>query len=441
MIQKKFNRTLDSITLFPNLTRKGFFMNLGYEKIYFFIMMIYLGMANGYTQVLCYPPSQGLWTFFIPIALTMILIVRNIKAFNNNRSFWMIFFIVLVWIFLLVLKYHHFYAMNMFLMYNFCLAYVIIKIYGKYAMKLYDDDITILCAISIIVWALYNAMPSDMISFFDNYFIKSEGTALANAFVVGLADSKDVLGYRNLGFAQEPGFFSCFIILGMFFNLLVHKFKVRNKNFIIQFLALITTQSTTGYSSFLIIILLIIFNGRVSRIVTIIVTAVLLPTILTLPFMTEKIIQYKSNNNSVDNVVENGIYAEKNGAGVFVPQRFDGFALEWMNFVHDPILGYGVKGEETSYVNTQLSSMIYCSNGNIKVFSRFGLIFGVLFFYILFQSSLYICDGKKKNAWLFILMYMLISMSYDISTIPLLLSFWFMFPFFKGQYKYEKNKK
>lgn len=426
-------------TLETNLSQRAINKRFSYEKVYFFIMMIYMGMANGYTQVLCYPPSEGLWTSFVPIILTAILLFRNIKTSKNNKNIYKVLLAVVVWIALEVLKYSTFEPMNLFLLYNVFMAYIIAKLYGKYAMKLYDDDITILCIISLAVWALYNAMPSDIASFFENYFIKCEGTTVANAFVVGLASSKDVLGFRNLGFAQEPGFFASFIILGMFFNLLVHKFKVRNKNFIIQFLTLITTQSTTGYSSFLIIILFITLNGKVSKIVTIIATVILLPTILTLPFMTEKMTKYKTDQNSIDNVIENGIYAEKNGTGVFVPQRFDGFALELMNFVHDPILGYGVKGEKTSYVNTQLSPAISCSNGNIKIFSRFGLVFGAFFFYILFQSSFYICDGKKKNACLFFLMYMLISMSYDISTIPLLLSFWFILPFFEGHLNTKKE--
>ena len=423
-------------SLYTNIKRTNILRKWSYEKVYFFIMMIYLGMANGYTQVLCFPPSEGIVSFIVPFILTFILIYRNPHAFSNNKIFYKIIGLVLLWVFLQVIKYEHFNAMNMFLFYNFCLAYVIAKVYGKYAMNLYDKDLTILCIISLIVWLIYNVAPSPTTSFFQKFFMEEKGTATANAFLVGLASSKDILGYRNLGFGQEPGFFASFIILGMFFNLIINKYKVLNRNFIIQLITLITTQSTTGYASFLIIVLLIVANGKASRYITIALVAILLPTIIALPFVGDKIKDTQSNQSTIDNVVWNADYIEQNGReGVFVPQRFDGFALELMNFEHDPILGYGVKGEKTSYVSTNLSPLISCSNGNIKVFSRFGLIFGLFFFFVLYHSGLYLCDNNKKSGWIFLLMYLFLSMSYDISTIPLLLSFWFMLPFFKGTIK------
>lgn len=434
-------------TLETNLSQRAINKRFSYEKVYFFIMMIYMGMANGYTQVLCYPPSEGLWTSFVPIILTAILLFRNIKTFKNNNNIYKVLLAVVVWIALEVLKYSTFEPMNLFLLYNVCMAYIIAKLYGKYAMKLYDTDLTILCVISLIVWLIYNAAPENTTSFFRSVFLEENPPAVANAFIVGLASSSDVLGFRNLGFGQEPGFFASFIIIGMFFNLVVHNFKIRNSNFIIQTITLITTQSTTGYVAFGVIVLLIILNGAKSRVVAIAATVILLPTILALPFMTEKITQYQSNSDSINDVIEAGDYVEQQGSAAFVPQRMDGFVLEWMNFIHDPLLGYGVKGENTSYVNTNLSSAISCSNGNIKVFSRFGLIFGLLFFIILFRSGIYLCSGNKKNGLVFFLMYLTISMSYEISYIPLLLSFWFMLPFFTGHFKnssitrFNANKK
>lgn len=418
-----------------NLSQRAINKRFSYEKIYFFIMMIYMGMANGYTQVLCYPPSEGLWTSFVPIILTAILLFRNIKTFKNNKNIYKVLLAVVIWIALEVLKYSTFEPMNLFLLYNVSMAYIIAKLYGKYAMKLYDTDLTILCVISLIVWLIYNAAPNATAILFKTFFVESSGTSIANAFVVGLANSSDVLGLRNQGFGQEPGYFASFIIIGMFFNLIVHNFKVRNKNFLIQLVTLVTTQSTTGYVAFGVIVLLIILNGTKSRFVVIAATIILLPTILALPFITEKITKYQSNNDTINDVITTGDYVEQHGSVTYVPQRMDGFVLEWMNFTHDPLLGYGVKGEKTSYVNTNLSSVISCSNGNIKVFSRFGIIMGILFFIILFKSGIYLCGGSKKNGFVFLLMYLTISMSYEISYIPLLLSFWFMLPFFTGHFK------
>lgn len=397
-----------------------------YENIYFFIMILYMGMANGYTQVLCFPPSKGIWTSFIPIILTGILIKRNSKYFGNNTKFINYISLIIIWIILQTIKYSHFYAMNFLLLYNVIMAYIIVCIYKTKIIVLYEKYVTSLSILSLIVWLFYNVMPDVLTSIFSTLFIKSSGTLVANAFFVGLANSTDILGFRNVGFAQEPGYFASYIIIAMFFNLLINNYKYINRNFIILLITLITTQSTTGYVAFGVIIILIILQSKRGKIFMITLMILLLPTIIALPFMREKIVNYSSDKESIENVVWNADYIEGNGGnGVFVPQRFDGFVLEAMNFIHDPILGYGVKDNNTSYVSKNLSPYISCSNGNIKVFSRFGLVLGCFFFVLLYKTGR-ILDIKNRTriSLFFLLIYMVISMSYEIATIPLLLSIW-----------------
>lgn len=397
-----------------------------YENIYFFIMILYMGMANGYTQVLCFPPSKGIWTSFVPILLTGILIKRNSEYFRNNSRFLSYILVIILWVILQTIKYAHFYAMNFFLLYNAVMAYVIARIYKIKIIVLYEKYVTSLSILSLVVWLFYNLMPNVISSFFCTFFIKSTGTLVANAFLVGLANSADVLGFRNVGFAQEPGYFASYIIIAMFFNLLINNYKYFNRNFIILIITLITTQSTTGYISFGVIVLLIILQSKRGKAFIIASMMLLLPTIISLPFMRDKLLNYSSDKESIENVVWNANYIENNGGdGVFVPQRFDGFVLETMNFIHDPILGYGVKDNNTSYVSRNLSPYISCSNGNIKVFSRFGIILGCFFFFFLYKTgSILDIKDKTRISIIFLLIYMIVSMSYEIATIPLLLSMW-----------------
>lgn len=397
-----------------------------YENIYFFIMILYMGMANGYTQVLCFPPSKGIWTSFIPIILTGILIKRNSKYFGSNTKFINYISFIILWIILQTIKYTHFYAMNFFLLYNAVMAYVIVRVYRMKIIVLYEKYVTSLSILSLVVWLFYNVMPNVVSSLFSALFIKSSGTLVANAFLVGLANSTDVMGFRNVGFAQEPGYFASYIIIAMFFNLLINNYKYSNRNFIILLVTLITTQSTTGYISFFAIIILIILQSKRGKIFMITLMILLLPTIIALPFMREKIVNYSSDKESIENVVWNANYIErKGGDGVFVPQRLDGLVLETMNFIHDPILGYGVKDNNTSYVSRNLSQYISCSNGNIKVFSRFGIILGFFFFVYLYKTGcIFDIKNKTRISLIFLLIYIVISMSYEIATIPLLLSIW-----------------
>lgn len=412
-----------------------------YENFYFFVMLIYMAMANEYTQVLCYPPSKGIWTSLVPLLLTVFLVKRNLHRFADNYRLKIALAIISLWIFFHYLKYSCIYAMSFFLFYNVIMAYIFVRIYGIRIIILYEKYITILSTISIVVWILYNLFPGIIISVFNTLFIKCSGILVANAFIVGLTDSSDFLGFRNTGFASEPGYFASFIIIALFFNLLINDYKYKNKHFLILFITLITTQSTTGYAAFGIILLLIVMQSKRGKTFLIVITIAVLPSIIALPFMRDKIIQYKSDENSIENVILMADYTEKNYYGqVFVPQRFDGFVLEFMNFTHDPILGYGVKEQETSYVNKELSPWISCSNGNIKIFSRFGLILGILFYTMLYRSGkLFDYKSPHKISLIFILLFITIGMSYEITTIPLLLSIWSLSFFKYSHYKTRNN--
>lgn len=406
-----------------------------YENIYFFVMMIYLGMANGYTQVLCYPPSMGLWTFFIPIILTAKLVSRNIRCFSNIQAFMKVILILSLWILLHFIKYQNVEPMCFFLLYNVGMAFVICRVYGMRAFVMYEKCLVRLAIISLFVWALYTIMPFGVDFIFSLFGIKSHGTLLWSGFFCNIASSSDFLGVRNVGFAQEPGHWASFLILGIFINLLIHDFNYRNKSFIILLLALITSQSTTGYSAFFFIVVTIILMSARHRLFLVIVSALIIPSIIALPFMREKMEKYAYSEDSIDMIQYNGDYIEKEGGeAVFVPQRFDGFVLEALNFINDPIIGYGVK-ETNSYVAKTISPYVSCSNGNVKVFSRYGVILGFLFFIMLYRSGKELTVKHSKRislSWIGI--YVLLGMSYEFTTIPLLLSFWGMSYFKKNYY-------
>ena len=392
-------------------------------------------MANGYTQVLCFPPSMGLWTFFIPIILTVKLVLRNKQCFKDTINLKIIIFIISIWIILQSLKYGKIEPMNLFFLYNVVMAFIICRVYGMRTFIMFEKCMVILATISLPIWFLYNIIPSLIDFIFSIFGIECQGTLLWSGFIYNIASSSDFLGVRNVGFAQEPGHWASFLILGIFINLLINDFNYRNKSFIILLLALITSQSTTGYSTFLFIVVLIIFMGSQHRLLLILGSLIVIPSIIALPFMREKMEKYAYSEDSIDMIQYNGDYIEKEGGeAVFVPQRFDGFVLEALNFINDPIIGYGVK-ETNSYVAKTISPYVSCSNGNVKVFSRYGVILGFLFFIMLYRSGKELTVKHSKRislSWIGI--YVLLGMSYEFTTIPLLLSFWGMSYFKKNYY-------
>lgn len=382
-------------------------------------------MANGYTQVLCFPPSKGIFSSIFPLILTAILVLRNRSKFRQNKGLYIVLSLVICWIAGQFQKYHKFELMNLFLIYEVVMAYILAIVYKEKIIVLYERYITYFASISIFVWFFYNLFTEWTISFFSLFSVKANGLLVWAGYLCNLCKQTDVLGFRNTGFAQEPGFWASFVIIGLFFNLLIHNYRFQNKSFFILLFSLVLSQSTTGYAAFGVIILAIVLNNKRSRKILIFFTILLLPFIVTLPFMKEKIIEKTYSEDSKNYIEHTANYLNENKDGeTFVPQRFDGFVFETMNFLYDPLLGYGTKGDQ-SFVSENISPNISCSNGNIKVFSRYGLILGSLFYIGLFFSGYVLWRRYTLGcAFLWILLYLTLGMSYELTTIPLLLAIW-----------------
>lgn len=108
----------------------------------------------------------------------------------------------------------------------------------------------------------------------------------------------------------------------------------------------------------------------------------------------------------------------------YVPQRFDGLMFDWLNFINDPILGYG-KNDANSFCAQNIYSNIGLSNGLISVLSRYGIILGALFYWCLYKSSQKLSeDYRYKGKLIFMWLFCLLSISYSFMLIPIFSSFW-----------------
>jgi hypothetical protein len=392
-----------------------------------------MAMATPYTQVLSFPPYKSLPSFFIPIILTLILVVRNKQAFKFTKSILYFGSAIIIWIFFQYIKYAEFYPMTLFLIYNVIMAYVFVSIYGYRIFILYEQYITFFAVISLFFWVIYGIAPSLM----DNIFsymnlIDFVGTSKSNILIYGVATSSDILGIRNLGFTQEPGFFSVFLIIAIYFNVIINRFVlIGNNNLYILVLALLTTQSTTGYISLFSIVLLYFLQKSIAaKSLIIIIMICLVPIIISLPFIGEKLNTYMYSESSIETAATNSEY-QANLNSVYVPQRIDGVVFEFLNFLDDPLLGYGMDFKTNSYVGSNIGDSISISNGNIRVFSKFGIFIGILYFMGVYNTGrLLVPYNPRVGGYSFLLMFIILSFSYDLIHVPLLLSIW-LFAFFK----------
>ena len=104
--------------------------------------------------------------------------------------------------------------------------------------------------------------------------------------------------------------------------------------------------------------------------------------------------------------------------------RFESAYFEWINFQHDPKLGYG-RNQDLSWFRQDISSNIVLTGGLVKVLSQYGIFIGLFLYIILFFSSYKIsqtCRYQQKYVVAIILLFS--SVSYTIFCIPIYTAFW-----------------
>ncbi|MBE0674152.1 MAG: hypothetical protein IH591_05785 [Bacteroidales bacterium] len=226
---------------------------------------------------------------------------------------------------------------------------------------------------------------------------------------------------RNCGFAWEPGGFAVYLCLAIFINLFFGKSdRNRKRRLVVLLLALISTQSTTGFVILILIGVFYYLNTSLKTtflVLPILVVGIVM--IFSLPFMTEKIMSLAEDIHEVDVIVEAG-YARETS---ITPQRFSSFVIAIKDFFLNPVLGTGgISGESwTDKIGVNISTI----SGIGNLLANFGLV-GFLFFSIVSYrtSVLFSRHYSYRGGILFLLIILGISVSYGILFLPLITSFW-----------------
>jgi len=420
-----------------------------FENLYFFMIVIYTAMAIPFTKCMMayYKEPIG---FAIPIIMTSILLFRN-KVNFNNRYFFSIIAIYTIWVIFQYAKYNHFtITLTFFVYYNIVIAYIIIDIYKTKIFLLYENIVTKLSVFAIIGWLLMVLVPGSFGHFIDLIKMPHSDSGLIQGNIIifsmtNLDSTSEFESFglvRNTGFSWEPGRYASMLIIAIFFNMARNQFQFqlnRNIGFWILTLALLTTQSTTGFMSFSILIIWFLINKNIST--KILSLALIIPLaifVYSLPFIGEKLnllMDQETTMSKVDSDLEIG-----EDDLTYVPQRFDGLSFEFLNIVSDPLLGYG-NDEADSYTKRNISPFLGLSNGILKVFARFGIILGCLFYFLLFRSSFWFSNFYNiKGGMVYMLLFLAISISYDFTLIPFFLSIVFFSLFADRNLKYLENE-
>ena len=396
-------------------------------------MVIYMAQMVPETSRMVGNLSGNPIPFLIPIVLTAVLIYRNSINFFHGKL-WALIAVMLCWTVAICYKFHDFSSTNLsfyfFLFYAIFIAFIHVRVYGRDLFPLYEHIMVVLATISLVLWGitiipgfrlLFQLFPETVHGSNVLYIFHSLDPAKGHAFGFFV---------RNAGCSWEPGRFAIMLVLAILVNLARKGITFyKNKNIIILLLALVSTFSTTGYSIAILLYSIFWFDKlNLRKIITFFF--IVLPFTIFLfsfDFMGEKI-QDRANfeEQTKERMIQINYYEETKGNEYIASlDRFESAYFEWMNFLQDPLLGYG-RNWDNSWFRQTLTKNMTLTGGFVKIFSQNGIFIGLFLYILLFYSSI-IAGQTYLNRHKFALAMVLLfsSISYPIFGIPIYTAFWF----------------
>lgn len=404
-----------------------------FDYFYVFILIIYAGMANIHVRTFSLDkPLPAV----LPLFLSLILAIRWKIVFS--RRIYLLLFIYFLYFSASTIKYreiHPAFFASLFI--SFVVTYCTITALKFRLFAIVEELIYYLAIISLVFWGMQVILGGD------NFFniiaripnIKTFSSVTGNGLNIVLYSVQSAFFNiydnsilpRNCGFAWEPGGYAVYLCLAIFINRFMLKTADnRNLHFWILTLALLSTQSTTGYLIFIIIILTQVLQKNIKTIILLIpFILILLIVFLSLPFITDKITELIIEATNTEIIVEQSIGANY----TTTPQRFASFVIAIRDFLNNPILGYGGHLEARWF--SKLHADIAPISGLGNLLAQYGLVGFIFFIVTLYGSSVYFSKHfNYKGKFLLTVIMLFVSISYSILFVPLVMCF-YLYSLFK----------
>lgn len=386
---------------------------ISFFYIYVFLMIMWSSRTSPFWDL--YSATSVMTIIYL--CINLYFYIKFCKS-KSLRPVWIFTSIVCVWYALVCLKFGKLIKFPYPIIYDIFVVFIAYCMMKKRFFYYFDKVVSDLSLICLVVWLGAVLLPDMVPILIHKISITPAARPMAsNFFIFGLCSQFEEGIRRNLGFTWEPGRYSCYLLIALFINLSINKFKIyNNRNFWILFLSLLSTLSTTGYVGCSIVILYFLYNkGIMSKAIVIGILVVAFPTIMSFSFMQNKIQDVILTTYNEDEVSHNmnHIMSQKE-MPIIVPQRGLGIYVDVLDFIHDPFIGYGE--EFRSYSNTRLfhGYIVSSSNGITKIFASKGLIYGCIIYILLFASSfLFAWQWQTKGVFFLAILFLTISVSYD----------------------------
>ena len=248
------------------------------KAFYMFMMFMWVASVSDYTSF-----NFGKNPILMPAFLIILAFYYIQYCHKSYKPLWIVLFLNILWNIVSYFKYGGYIGINFPPFYSIIIVHVAFNIYSKEDFLYYFEKMLVMfCSISLIVWLFANILGTPFVSFMRSIsVIQPSSPTETYSFLFGLCSHIEMGIRRNLGFTWEPGRFACWILLGMYFNLVRNEFNIKNKSFIILFLSLLTTLSTTGYSLLVVLILFVLMNkkSKLSKVIIVLCVVLVFPTV------------------------------------------------------------------------------------------------------------------------------------------------------------------
>ena len=304
------------------------------------------------------------------------------------------------------------------------IAYGVCQGLGKRLFVTVETVLLHLSMIALIIWVIDLIFPSvveHLVKFFE--FSKpytEDGNVAANMIFYTLSSDYGsaavadfiIFSKRNPGFAWEPGAFACFICLGIYCNILRNNIKFNNNGALWVFLlALLSAQSTTGFSTLILMMGVWMLANRKYGWGLVVVPMAML--IFSLPFVGDKMMMEYESLGTID-------VDQLHGGAL---GRTYSLILDFQEFLRHPIIGLGGWTEGTLLAQSGNETATISGIGDLLV--RFGAIMSLVFFILLVKSCKKIqYDFQSPNSYILIVVILAMMYSYGLWTTPLYIALW-----------------
>lgn len=403
-----------------------FIGNITFEKVYFFIVFLFAARATFLTSNLDFRVNP---IGFILLVFPSLFLLRKHRISLIYGRIGIVWLVLTIWVILRFFIDKEFNIFTYYVMYiQLLVCFVVINVYKENILIYFERITVVLAMIAIIFWGIMQVVGVEMVASL-GFMEPSSSISSASLLIFNtpqfISDVEGIGGLtRNCGFAWEPGLFACFLVLAMFFNLCREKKIKGNRSLYILMLALISTSSTTGYIAFLFVVCNYFFLQKNRFKYKIPILIILVPIVIwisQLSFMSDKIKDTSTFDNFLSQNETSVSYFEENESQMVV-QRFEGFYLDYLNFINDPIIGYGYRGNSYSALN--ISAYLIPADGIMSLFAQFGIFIGFLIFYIYYKSALLYDNRYNQKYKMLFVLYLIISFSYNFNFVAMFMAIW-----------------